>query len=126
MLNLTFIGIFGTTKAILGYKGMTRDSTTMEWILGVMLAILSVDEYIGLLVLMPQPHRMYYFSFYEEIYPPVSPWFFHRRVSPWGSLRRLSPWGSLRHLSPWGSLRHLSKTQILLLVVGSLLGEHTS
>jgi hypothetical protein len=42
MLNIMCIGIFGMAKATLAYRGDTSDSTTLDWVLGVALAILCV------------------------------------------------------------------------------------
>ncbi|KAF8283382.1 hypothetical protein DL93DRAFT_1412636 [Clavulina sp. PMI_390] len=52
---------FGIAKAVLGYRGNALGGTTLDWILGVFLALL-----------------LYWVGLFEWCRPGVAPWFFHR------------------------------------------------
>jgi len=64
LFTIALIIAFGTAKAVVSYQGKTIISTTLDWVMGVLLAI-------GLFLL----------GLYENVDPPILPWFFHRDYS---------------------------------------------
>jgi len=61
ILNMTVIISFGTAKAVLTAQGQSATPTTLDWLLGVVFAVI-----------------LYYVGLWEPVRPRVLPWFFHK------------------------------------------------
>jgi hypothetical protein len=82
LLNVLVVGIFGVAKAVFLYLGATTVPSTLDWVFVTLLVPLCVH----LLATEPDGfaevlfYRMYYLSLYEEMDPPMAPWFFQTRL----------------------------------------------
>jgi len=64
LLNVIVILAFGLSKGVMEYTGRSLVSTTLDWIMGVVLAI-----------------ALWWLGLYETVNPPIWPLFFHRDYS---------------------------------------------
>jgi len=64
LLNIVLIFSIGVAKAVLTYQGKSTAPTTLDWVLGVLLAII-----------------LYWLGIYERVDLPILFWFFHRDYS---------------------------------------------
>ncbi|KAI0039636.1 hypothetical protein FA95DRAFT_1459805, partial [Auriscalpium vulgare] len=52
---------FSIPKAVLAYEGMSVMPTTLDWVMGLLCALL-----------------LYWLGLFESVTPPILPWLFHR------------------------------------------------